>query len=451
MILKDTKPVVKNTLHDVFIGIFLGLGSIAIIVIAILFLKNTQLGLRILNVWLKIVFAIRAVTALIALFSGKNQDNKKYALQLFLNIALFTLAINTHLIESFSLALFIALVLFLDGTVKIICGYLYKQAHLPNWWQEALFGLLSVILAAALLFSSRFSTVTLIRMVATYIIVLALSDLVGYIFQGNTWKTVRNEWKFQFLVIHNNLIKNSFLPANWFESIKSELENESDMRAFLDRQKVVKDIDLGEDKTITLLIHSWDEARQTMKGHVDIIIDGTAYSFGNYDTASHKFGGALSDGALIAAEEHAYYDYCLEEEGKVLFTYTLRVTNEQYQSATAFIAKMIQNTHPWVPTPESTEKPNAARKIQEQIGAKVYIFDKTQFRFYFVLDTNCVRFVQVMLKDIGFSEANIRGIVTPGDYIKYFEDKVNDPSDTTVIAREVRIRNYESLELAYTK
>lgn len=433
---KKNKNVYKNSLLNFGNGFLLFIGTGIVLFLAFFAFKNAHTGVVVLQSWINALFGVRMILSLISLFGGSNQNNKIYIVQFFINLAVFVLTLNHSFIN---LSLLISIVLFLDGGIRLLTSYLYKKAYLKNWWQSAVLGLISIGIGIALLFTKTLSVATLIKFIVIYIVVVSIWEIIAYLFQGKSWKEVSNNWKFDFLILHDNLVKNSFIPSNVFESFKAEIAENSETSQLLEQAIVSKDIPVVDNEYLTILIHSWNESRTTMKGHVDIIIDDTAYTFGNYDTYSQKFGGAYSKGTLMVMDKKRYIDYCLNTEGKVLIAYTIKVTPEQYQGAKDFVAEAISNTHPWVPDPKDTGF-SAARTVRDQVGADIYIFDRTRFKYYLMIDTNCVRFVQELLHSIKFNESGISGIITPGDYARYFEAQVNNPKDTSVIKREVLMK-----------
>lgn len=67
-------------------------------------------------------------------------------------------------------------------------------------------------------------------------------------------------------------------------------------------------------------------------GHMDIALDGTVYSYGNYNAASTRLFGILSDGVLVKTDLNAYIPFCLQYEKKRLIGYGVILTAEQKAS-----------------------------------------------------------------------------------------------------------------------
>lgn len=161
-----------------------------------------------------------------------------------------------------------------------------------------------------------------------------------------------------------------------------------------------------------------------MIGHIDFSIDHKVYSYGNYDHESFQMMEAFGDGVMFVAEEEPYLPFCIQHEENTIFAFGLRLKKEQITRVHQELDAMLQHTLPWYPRvvedPDG-EYPQFSNQLYLATHATFYKFQKGSLKTYFVLGSNCVRFVDHILGSLGSDILNIRGFVTPGTYLDYLQ------------------------------
>ncbi|GBU10838.1 membrane protein [Erysipelotrichaceae bacterium] len=410
--------------------------NILLFVCGVVLLVNPNIGIGFIRYYLAFFAGIRSIGAIASFLFIRNNEKKHLLVE---GVGLLIIALIlclSYSISTISLRVVLIFVLVLDGILKTITAYQYKNGKMENWYYPLLLGVISLGFAIAIFYTPNQAVKTIIQIIAGYICFVALSDSYDVIVGGEKLGQVKKRMKINFLFIRKDLLTKSSLPAKWMKNIHMTLDDDAELTSFLSKEKIEKKVAMDGYEILKIHIHSWDGDIITMRGHSDFAFDGTVYSFGNYDPQSHHFGGAWSDGCLVIADEQPYIDYCLTVEKKILIEYTLRINMEQKQKLTIFFQKMAKDSIAWEPSLVKGSQ-DAALELEQAIHAKFYKFEHNQFQYYFALGTNCVRFVEAMLDAIGFEDTGIHGILTPGDYIAFFEKKAEDPENLEVIGRKV--------------
>lgn len=354
----------------------------------------------------------------------------------FLSVALLIL-INTNL-RLISLSLLLSGLFLADAVLKLFISIQYKKSGLANWWHTLIMSIISALLVVVIFFSPNH--LAIVRLAGIFICWQALSTIVDIIVRGQDWKNMKRHWQIRFLYIQQRTYDNSFLPARIFAKIEQQVQHRNDISQFIDKTDKKMATDLPNDETLQVTIHSWDGDIMTMKGHSDFIFENRCYSYGNYDADAHYLGGNLSDGVIVVADAEPYIQYCLEKEKKALIQYTLRITQVQKEKLRRLLSQFQDKQIAWYPPIllDATADDDASR-LYQAIQPAFYKIKSGEFKYYFVLNTNCIRFVGYVLNQIGFKDLPATGLLTPGDYLDFFEKKLENPADYDIIERKVMV------------
>ncbi|MGL5042374.1 MAG: DUF308 domain-containing protein [Culicoidibacterales bacterium] len=352
---------------------------------------------------------------------------------------LFVVLFSTIILKT-SIEGLILFILLIDALLKVVSALQNKGERQPYWYVPIILGLISFIIIIIIIISST-GTLLVTRSVGVFVISESILDIFDMVFRGQNIEQTRKRWTINILYLRTSLMSKSGLPAQWMKNFKNQLAVDNNLEKYLQAEKVVKKLPTEAKNIIKIHIHSWNGDVVTMQGHCDAEFEGHCFSYGNYNVTSHKLGGFWSDGILVIAKTKPYIEYCLVAEKKILIEYTLQITDKQLLKLREFTKKMRQNTKPWKPQKSTTdpEQKNAALEMAEQFNAQFFTFNANRFKYYFALNTNCVRFVEQILDAIGIEDPKINGVITPGDYISFFEKKLADPNDYEVIGREVLV------------
>ncbi|MBC8532196.1 hypothetical protein [Gehongia tenuis] len=173
-------------------------------------------------------------------------------------------------------------------------------------------------------------------------------------------------------------------------------------------------------------------------GHVDFVFEGTVYSYGSFDDSSHRLNGALGDGVLMMAESKTeYIRFCQSFSEKTLFTYGLKLTEEQKAKVRLKLDRIMMETEPWqAPIRHNPAAGDYASTMTRAFGASYRRFTGGRFKTYFILRTNCSFFLEEILDAVGFEAPGWLGIPTPGSYYSLLEQYFLEPQ-TPVVAKHL--------------
>ena len=162
-------------------------------------------------------------------------------------------------------------------------------------------------------------------------------------------------------------------------------------------------------------------------GHVDLCVDGNCISYGGYDTAAMKLGGAMGPGTIFSHNDRdAYIAFCQRTSNKTLFAFGLYFTPQQLEKLYEKLHQIEKNCYEWKPDahlaaegdlPQGDYK-DYGSELYRATGATFYKFTRGQFKYYFVLGLNCVKFADTLLKASG-SDTVMAGIISPGTYFEF--------------------------------
>lgn len=177
-----------------------------------------------------------------------------------------------------------------------------------------------------------------------------------------------------------------------------------------------------------VFLHLSDEPGSRF-GHMDIAFGRLVYSYGCYDSSSHRFFDMFSDGVLVVSPREAYIDYCLKQEKKVLIGYPLLLDQEQEEVMKQKLREFKKDLRIWRPNSfhykhgEKVDISDAASKLQLAVGSRFFKVRRRKFKTYFVLGTNCALLVDECIGALGVERITPRvGIITPGACYRYFEN-----------------------------
>lgn len=207
----------------------------------------------------------------------------------------------------------------------------------------------------------------------------------------------------------------AIIPYRVLNYINNYLLTKDEIKTQLERSKS------DEQCNVEVLIHVTENGFGTL-GHVDLIIDNYVISYGNYDTSSYRLFETIGDGVLFIAPKKQYIELCIHQSKKTLFSFGLKLNDEQYNRVLNKIEEIKSRLYRWYTPIEqgNIEANDYASRLVQSTGAKLYKFKNSRFKTYFVLSTNCVLLADSVLGKAGTDLLNINGVITPGTYYDYF-------------------------------
>lgn len=230
----------------------------------------------------------------------------------------------------------------------------------------------------------------------------------------------------------------AFLPIKLLKDINKLVEEEPEALLLLPNQSKKQTEDL------VIFIHT-REGLVTGMGHVDISIDGTVYSYGNYDDSTWKFGGFFADGVLVEMDNKFHIKQALSVEKKILMAYGLSLTPEHKKAVISKLKDLQQDMVKWMPLAEQcksglikgkpTDYKDTSSQLYNDSNAKFFKFKLgNPFKTYYAMGTNCVKLADQFVGKSGIDILKVNGIITPGTYLDYL-DRLYERGDSIVISR----------------
>jgi uncharacterized membrane protein HdeD (DUF308 family) len=246
-----------------------------------------------------------------------------------------------------------------------------------------------------------------------------LNDFIGHLIPLKTKRKIR---------ISLPVFISTFLPRRFMNNINryfSEDVDDDDLP--LHKKRVVHKNEDAAPSDVEVLIHIGGRSAGRM-GHLDLIIDGVVYSYGNYDFERTMFFRTYGDGVLFTAKKEPYINHVINVDKKTVICYGLRLNKTQADSVRREIGLLMEQTYPWKPPP-ATGKGRVLRRAQrrrrmwEGSNASCFKFNTGRFKTYFVLSTNCVLLADTILGKAGTDIIKVNGIITPGSYFDYLQNQ----------------------------
>lgn len=342
----------------------------------------------------------------------------------------------------FFLSLVLGFWFFIDGFIKLVISNQYRRAGEKNWWAMLASSLTSFVFVGLFFLAGRFSAEFFLVIVGAGLIFQGTSTILDNLFKGQSLQKTEKRVRNGYFFMRTESLKAALFPRKLMNRYRTSEKETMNFQKYLDKQKIAKDIK-NSTVQIEVFIHSW-ENDPFMMGHTDFAIGDMVLSYGTYDGSSIKMGGLISEGVLAVTTREKYLKYATEEENKVLLGYTINLTDEQIEQIQPALIDLFANTFDWQPPgvsdPEATD---AASQLYRLTGATFYKFTDRQFKYYFALNSNCVRMTEKFLERLGIKDPHIGGVLSPGDYMEFLDREVNSNEDTEFIARNIYARTTE--------
>lgn len=321
--------------------------------------------------------------------------------------------------------------------VSIISWYQYETSNIQKSYTMFLKAIISFLIAIILITRPvKYQTIISLEIIGIYLIFYGITLFRDFLHEERPLYYT-NKIKRRISVRLPVLITAN-LPRYTLGKINNFL-------SFVGEDK--KEINLSENQEDTnpdmeVLIHVKKGGLGAF-GHVDISINGNIISYGNYDEASIKMMGATGDGVLFFIKDKlAYIKFCNEHYNKTIFEYGIKLNEEQKKRVNEKIFAHTKNSYTWIaPVDRNINKDNTYEDYASELSMEIpeILFKKIKkgkFRKYFTLNTNCVKFADSIIGEIGIDILNINGIITPGVYFDYF-DREYRRQNSLIITKKV--------------
>lgn len=322
---------------------------------------------------------------------------------------------------SFVVILF-ALYICITGMSHFITYCYYRKEKVSGRLIFLLSSILFTVVGISFLLSPMVHTKEMTSILAIYSLYLGLkymSKSIRELLSENRKNTLKRRIRVSlpiFLV--------ALMPRIVIEYINNHLEIE-DEKIYVD----------GE-SSLEVLIHVSKDGFGAI-GHVDICYRDEVIAYGAYDESSTHLFGAVGDGVLFIADKDAYIPFCrLDDPTSHIFGYTLCLDEVQRRRVEETILDFKTNLIEWYPPfYHDKDAHDYASRLYKGAKAQFYKFKKGQFKYYFVMTTNCVLLADRIIGKSGIDIVNMNGIITPGTYFSYFEEESKKENSRVVEKR----------------
>ena len=382
------------------------------------------------------LLVLSGVFQLVSLIVGGKQTTKKgVALFNALIVIIFGEAIQLFpQIPVSIIVMLFGLYAAMSGLIKLITYFMYRKDKVRGRLITLIDALLFLIISVSLLLTPGQRANQLFFIIGCYATCLGYTyvrDGIDVVVPRATKRKYKRMIRFNlpiFLV--------AMLPYRSLQAINkylSDYEDDGEVTEFVEKK-----VDIIPD--VEVFIHVTKDGYGAL-GHVDLCFKDEIISYGNYDHDSFKLFESIGDGILFITSKEKYIPFCIEHSKKTLFSFGLKLSDEQKFNVENKINEIKSRLIEWKPPilqdPKHADKYNDyASLLVKDTQAKIYKFKNSRFKTYFVMSTNCVLLSDTVLGKAGIDLLNINGMITPGTYYDYFEREFKK-KDSFVVTRSV--------------
>ncbi len=384
--------------------------ALALLVIGILFFTNPEGTLKFAVSAIHILAWIAALNSLFKWLTKRDEHRPSlFHALLMLGLALFLSAYPAFIVSSASW-IFAVWILF-NALAKYIYAYqLWKTKSHGRIW-TLLQGILYSLFALSVFSDLAGSAVSLSRLLGLYAFVSAIfalidatRELLGTDMDG---KRVKQRVRFKPPVLLTALLPMRLLRMMDDPDEEAEIEKWTRQETAIENAR----------PNLEIFLHLGKNAAFGF-GHMDIALEGKAYSFGCYDSTSNRLFGAFSDGVFFEADRDQYLQYVLTHEKQRMIGYGVVLSEVQKTAVLNKINEFLDQSRRWYPSVEKTPEP---KMMEREAQAEFYKIGRGPFKTYNVLTTNCVAVANMLSGSGGVDLMNPQGIITPGTYSEFLD------------------------------
>jgi len=318
------------------------------------------------------------------------------------------------------------LYMLLNGLIKFTTYIIYKKREKLTYYSILIGSLIDFIFSYIMISEPSKNIKSLTIILGIYLILFSLTYFKDFINECIPRKKKRRGIRitipiiFSVMIPYKVLLKINNLLEHWKTPVQIQNKNQN------------KNTDLE------ILIHVKDSNIGKF-GHADLCYKGTVYSYGCYDEQSKKLFETIGEGTLFEIKnKEKYIKFCNKNSDKTIFCFGISLTDEQNKAVEKEIKKIKKSTYFWdvTDTKEKSKKNTYAEKLLKETNAKFYKFNKTSYKTYFLLSTNCVKLVDEIVGITGSDILKINGVITPGSYYAFLEKELKK-ENSNVITKQI--------------
>lgn len=414
------------------------ISGLVFIILGICLFFVKQLTLRFLLLLLGIAMAIFGLFSFLRFLLEKPESSKQrisfatIGIRDFI-IGLFILICPNFILHSFAICF--GIYLLLHTVICCIEYLLYRKNYLKGRLKVILNILFQLFFLIPLLFNREENIQVTSIILGIYLIgygITRITDFLTILVPKRTTNRIKQQIQIPLPVIIN-----AFIPRKLITLVNEMVALDTDTKQFNSKKK-------SPPPDIYVLIHLAPTGTAAM-GHMEIAFENQIYSYGNYDMHSRSLLDSIGDGVVLVANKQDYIRYVVTKKERYIVEFGLSLTKKEIDVVKKQLYKLVHNhTEPYYPDLELADKgllPNSnyqdmSSEIYQYANGKFYKITKGKYKKFFVLKTNCAMVAQYVLSSIGKQILCINGIITPGAYYDYLNERFK-LKNTNVVSRKV--------------
>ena len=371
----------------------------------------------------------------------RKKEKKAFAfLFSFIYIALGLSMLILPQIPFYALPILFAGYLLMNGLIKMIDSVLIIKNKAEDLFYSLLPSLFYISFGILLLFSPLYHIRDVLIIIGIYCVLLSLTYLMDFI--RMLLPARANRKIFRKIRISLPVFLAAFIPHTVLTKLNQFLAGGKERKA--EDFQTLQDNKSKRPPDLEIYIHVASDGFCAI-GHADICFEGELIAYGNYDEASSNPLG-FGDGVLIITNKKQYIPFCLKFNKTTIFSFGLRLEEEQRKRIRERIQEIKSQLYEWLPpypaalrqnsSVNPADFPDFSSGLFQAAKARFFKFTSGKFKTYFVLSTNCVLLADSIVCRAGTDILNVNGIISPGTFYEYLEAEFLK-KDSMVITRKV--------------
>lgn len=402
--------------------------GIILLLTGVLFILRNNIALSIATYTLSTYMIINGVYYNITKQVGKIRT----IINIIFGVALITLKNNLSKLILIGSKVYL-LAIFLINLTSFLISRIEKTNN-----NSALYNtILNLLFLVILQFNPTFGSNSVLLILGIYLIILGLKNIYLFLMQV-------------IPKYYSNKIKKIVefpIPVIFSPSITRKLELYSNNTS----------LDKGKKPNFYILIHSSDHKKDIF-GHIELAIDGTVYSYGNYNRHSRKLFSVFGDGIICTANKEKYIDYCTNVRKKQIAEFGIILTPNQKKKVKQKLERLVkENTEDYYSDIQLKEQGLLENRIYKDFSSELYLYADAKYKkvikgknkIFFLAMNNCTLFARDILSSCGNDVLIVNGISSPGVYFDYLNSKYQQ-IDSNVVTRKIYKRKDEPNEKSRT-
>lgn len=319
----------------------------------------------------------------------------------------YTIAIVPLIFASYSL---------LNFLINMINFILLKVNKIKGGFKTLFFSLFYLFIGVIILLGPIIHLHFVLFVLGVYSILLGFSFVFDYL-EINHFRKF-----FKFRICLPSILE-VFIPLSVLQKINKKINNDEDIELEVKKENIKPDLEI--------FVHVTNDGFGKL-GHMDIYYNDEFISYGNYDISSYKLHDGIGKGILfIVKDKQKYIDFCIKDNKKTLFSFGIKLNENEKLNIDKNILKIKDNLKVWYPPYVQEKKKKKKLKKEDYMdyssrlyratNAEFYKFKTGKYKFFSVIGNNCVSFANKIIGNVLKDKFKFYGVLTPGTYYDYLE------------------------------